>query len=111
MPEGPGPSGTVNSVGVDRNLILISIFEKFTKRISKAGIPTRFLGKRVWKIFYSVFLQRGAYLLFFKAGIQSGCGYLLFYKAATQSGYPYLLFREAGMLNAEYTRFSKQQII
>ena len=127
-----GPSGTVNIVGIERKLIIMFIFSKagphtcfftkrvckaviptrfFTKRVSKAGIPTRFLGKRVWKIFYSVFLQRGAYLLFFKAGIQSGCGYLLFYKAGTQSGYPYLLFREAGMLHAEYTHFSKKQII
>jgi hypothetical protein len=83
----------------------------FYKAGIQSGIPTRFLGKRVWKIFYSMFLQRGAYLLFFKAGIQSGCGYLLFYKAGTQSGYPYLLFREAGMLHAEYTHFSKKQII
>ncbi|MGK3750983.1 MAG: hypothetical protein ACI8RD_003283, partial [Bacillariaceae sp.] len=30
----------------------------FTKRVSKAGTPTRFLGKRVWKLFYSVFLQK-----------------------------------------------------
>jgi len=34
-----------------------------------------------------MFLQRGAYLLFYKAGKQSGYGYLLFFKAGKQSGY------------------------
>jgi hypothetical protein len=59
-----------------------------------------------------IFSKAGTpYLLFYEAGMQSGYPYLLFYKAGTQSGYPYLLFREAGMLHAEYTHFSKKQII
>jgi hypothetical protein len=62
-----GPSGTVNIVGVERNLIIMFIF-------AKAGTP---------------------YLLFYKVGMQSGYPYPLFYKAGIQSGYPYPLFREA----------------
>ena len=50
-----GPSGTVNILGVGRKFITTFIF-------AKAGTP-----------------------------------YLLFYKAGIQSGYPYPLFREAGM--------------
>jgi hypothetical protein len=48
------------------------------------------------KLFYSVFLQRGAYPLFYKAGKQSGYGYPLFFKA--------------GMLHAAKTRFQKNKL-
>jgi hypothetical protein len=50
VPEGPGPSGTENIVGVERNLIIMFIF-------AKAGTP---------------------YLLFYEAGMQSGYPYPLF---------------------------------
>jgi hypothetical protein len=123
----PGPSGTIKILGVDRKLIIIIIFAKacipksvYAKRVSihaflQSGyakrvsihaflqngyakhIPTRFLGKRVWKLFYSVFLLRGAYPLFFKACMQSVYQYTLFYKACMQSVYPYTLFYKAGM--------------
>jgi hypothetical protein len=97
-----GPSGTVNIVGVERNLIIMFIF-------AKVGTP--------YLLFYKVGMQSGyPYPLFYKAGIQSGYpyplfreadgkyfiaggAYLLFFKAVKSGcGYPYLLFREAGML-------------
>ena len=56
-------------------------FCSFIMQASKADTPTRFLAKRVWKLFYSGFLLDKVYLLFYEAGTQSGYRYPHFYLA------------------------------
>ena len=129
-----GPSCTVNNVGVGQKLIIMFIFAEWVpqtcflkKQVRKAVITTRFLQNgyptNLSRYLFLLFREVGMkiivqhffteYLLFFKLGsIQSKYGHLLFYKQESKVGrYPYPLSREAVMLHAEHTRFSKFQMI